>query len=325
MNSNELISVVIPIYNVNTYLEKCVSSVISQSYKNLEIILVNDGSTDNSGEIAEDFAKNDKRIKVVHQENGGLSAARNTGLKHTSGDYVFYLDSDDYLASNALELLIGAAIKYNAEIVQANFYYDYPDYLLLNIQQKEEEIVYQMDKAIWALLEHKTVFNFAWGKLIKSELAKKYLFPMGKFYEDGFWKYKIIFDSKVYVSLKIPILYYLQRGNAISGNFSMRNLDQLEGEIQRIEFIKENFSEKYYDLALAQLNKKIILHKSLLNKLDKDEAEIYSKKIQQIQNQFHLTEKFPSSNSSFFKKAKRIQSAIKSRLNKDKNWKRIKK
>src|SRR5690554_7549539 len=109
---------------------------------------------------------------------------------------------------------------------------------------------------MWALLEHKTVLNFAWGKLIRRNLAQKHTFPEGKYYEDTFWKHKIIHEAKIYVALKHPVLFYLQRESAISGAFSIRNLDQLEGELQRLKFIKKYYPKKFEDQALKLLNQK---------------------------------------------------------------------
>lgn len=320
-----LISIIIPVYNVSEYLEVCLDSIVNQTYRDLQIIIVNDGSTDNSAGIAKDFVDKDDRIRLIHQQNKGLSAARNTGLALAEGDFVFYLDADDFLVENAIEILEATAEKENSDIVQGNFYYDYPEYLLLNQQQKEPVRIYTAKEALWALLEHKTILNFAWGKLIRRELAQKHLFPEGKFYEDGFWKYKLIHDSNVYVALNTPILYYLQRGSAISSNFSLRNLDQLEGEIQRAQFVKNEYGEMYFLKALELLNRKIILHQSLLHQLNEKDAVKYKNVIQEIQDKYALKTKFAKSYTFFGQKRSRIKNAIKNRIFGNKDWKRIEK
>lgn len=117
MENQALISVIIPVYNVEEYLRECVDSVINQIYKNTEIILVDDGSTDSSGEICDEYVERDERVSVIHQKNGGLSAARNTGLANAGGKYIYFLDSDDYIAPNALDALYGIAEKDNSEVV----------------------------------------------------------------------------------------------------------------------------------------------------------------------------------------------------------------
>lgn len=319
------VSLIIPIYNVEDYLLKCLESVRNQRYPFFKAILVNDGATDSSAAIADKFIEDDDRFKLIHQENKGLSGARNTGLREAKGDYVFYLDSDDILEDTALELLVNAAVKYQADVVQGNFYYDYPEYLLLNQQQQKEIEVYNKKEAMSALLEHKTVLNFAWGKLIKTDLAKKHEFPEGKFYEDTFWKYKVIHDVEKYVALKQPVLYYLQRGSAISGAFSMRNLDQLEGEIQRLEFVKKNYPKEFEEQALKLLHHKVKHHYALLVDLTQKNQEIYKEKLQEIEATLQLKEKFAQSSSSLIKNMNRITRGLKHRILGSRDWKRIEK
>src|SRR5690554_248619 len=320
-----LISLIIPIYNVEDYLAQNLLSVKNQTYRNFEVILVNDGTTDLSASIAEDFVRVDERFKLIHQENKGLSGARNTGLKEAKGDYVFYLDSDDILEDTALELLVNAAVKYQADVVQGNFYYDYPEYLLLNQQQQKEIEVYNKEEAMWALLEHKTVLNFAWGKLIKTDLAKNHEFSEGKFYEDTFWKYKVIHDAKKYVALKQPVLYYLQRGSAISGAFSIRNLDQLEGEIERLDFVKKYYPKKFEEQALKLINHKVQHHYALLAGLEYEEQVIYKERLQEIEKLLELKEKFPNTTYGFLKNMNKILQGVNHRIWGAKRWKRIEK
>jgi len=322
-NQSPLVSIIIPIYNVEAYLTDCLSSVKNQTYQHFEAILVNDGATDSSAVIAEELIRNDTRFRLIHQENKGLSGARNTGLKEAKGDFVFYLDSDDILTSKALELLVNAAVKYDADIVQGNFYYDYPDYMLLNNQQRETKVVYSREEAMWALLEHKTVLNFAWGKLIKRDLAQKYTFPKGKFYEDTFWKYKIIHEAKKYVALKQPVLYYLQRGSAISGTFSIRNLDQLEGELQRLKFIKKYYPKRFENQALKLLNHKIIHHYSLLPNLEEEDRQAYRNRLEMIEETLQLKQKFPKASNGLYKKMNRFAQRVKDRIFGSNDWQRI--
>ena len=128
MTENEIISVIIPIYNVERYLDKCIRSVVDQTYKNLEIILVDDESPDQCGTICDKWAEKDKRIRVIHKTNGGLSDARNAGTDATEGDWIFYLDSDDYLEKNALETVVNIQKEYQSDIVVGNYSYLYEDH-----------------------------------------------------------------------------------------------------------------------------------------------------------------------------------------------------
>ena len=114
---NETISIIIPVYNVEKYLNKCLNSVIEQTYKNIEVILIDDGSTDNSGKICDEYAKNDIRIKIIHQQNGGVSTARNNGLEHATGKYITFVDSDDYIEKEMIETMAKKIMKKNADIV----------------------------------------------------------------------------------------------------------------------------------------------------------------------------------------------------------------
>ena len=124
------ISVIVPIYNVEQYLRKCIDSIINQTYKNLEIILVDDGSWDNSPRICDEYAKRDNRIKVIHKKNGGLADARNTGLKMITGNYISFIDSDDYIEKTMYEKMIKVILKYNADIIECNLNYKYGNQLI---------------------------------------------------------------------------------------------------------------------------------------------------------------------------------------------------
>tara|TARA_B110000240_G_scaffold196821_1_gene250045 strand:- start:293 stop:1297 length:1005 start_codon:yes stop_codon:yes gene_type:complete len=274
----ELISIIIPVYNVEKYIEQCLESVCNQTYTNLEIILVNDGSTDNSGLLCDKFATKGARIKLIHKRNGGLSDARNVGTEHAKGDYIFYLDSDDYIKKNCIAVLYDSIQKYNADVVQANFYYDYPDYLLYNNKLKNKVIIYTKEEALTKLIEQQVIKNFAWGKLIRADIAKKHLFPKGKYFEDTLWMYQIIKASKKYVIVSKPMLYYLQRKTSISGSFSIRNIDQLELNAKRLKQIKKQEPSELYFKALKKFNDLILQHQFIIslksNKLNKIEYQI---------------------------------------------------
>jgi len=292
MNTTTLISIIIPVYNVEAYLHKCVTSVINQTYKNLEIILVNDGSTDTCGAICNEFAVLDDRIVVIHHKNSGLAEARNVGTACATGDYIFYLDSDDYLKLECIKQLFIEATIHNADIVQANFYYDYDTYLLFDNRLKTKTKKYTRDTAMWALLNQKEIKNFAWGKLMKANLAKAIKFEKGKNLEDTFWKYQLIHNCSNYIVLSKPLLYYLQRPTSISGSFSRVILDQIEGEALRLDFVKKNYNPLYYNKGLALFNEKILMIRQLIKKLPIDEKKWFNEQLNRYIDAYHLKEKF---------------------------------
>lgn len=238
------ISIIIPIYNVENYLAQCLDSIYSQLTPTMEIILVNDGSKDNSLAICQKYLKKYPGTILIDKKNGGLSDARNAGTERANGKYVFYLDSDDWLIPNTLQQLYEFAEKNQCEVVQGNFYYAYNDYLLFDdrfIKEDQSPFVLNKNEAMKQLIKNEYIKNFAWGKLIMTSIAKKYPFKKGVFFEDAYWKHHIIHETNRYGVLPIPVCYYRQREGSISGNFSIRNLDLLKGYEERMGFIRKNY------------------------------------------------------------------------------------
>lgn len=236
-----MISIIIPVYNVSAYLPQCVESVLNQTYKDLEIILVDDGSKDNSGTLCDEYAKKDSRIKVIHKENGGLSDARNVGTSQAKGNWIFYLDSDDWIVPNAIEVLFQYAIQNGCDAVQGGLYYAYPDHLLK--RREEPSAVLNRNEAMKELIINDRVKNFAWGKLYKTSLVKDLLFPKGKFFEDCYWQHFVMDKVTRYGIIDAPLVYYRQRENSISGATSNRILDLLQGNRDRLDFVKEKYPQ----------------------------------------------------------------------------------
>ena len=242
--SNINISIIVPIYNVENYLIQCLDSLYSQVTPSMEVILVNDGSTDHSLKICNNYKNKYPNTIIVNKENGGLSDARNAGTAIATGKYIYYLDSDDWLAPNALKQLYDFAEEHLCETVQGNFYYAYSDHLLLdNRYVKETEIPFTLSRkeAMKELIKNEYIKNFAWGKLYLTSIAKKYPFQKGVYFEDAFWQHHIINEVERYGVLPTPLYYYRQRENSISGNFSIRNLDLLKGYEERLKFIQKEY------------------------------------------------------------------------------------
>ena len=178
-----LISVIVPIYKVEKYLHKCIDSILAQTYTNLEIILVDDGSPDNCGKICDEYAAKDSRIKVIHQPNGGLSAARNAGLDIATGDYIGFVDSDDYIAPDMYEKLYNALVKNDADMAICD-YQRFGNELPYDEMSLTTEVI----TGLQAMEKQNTVINcsfvVAWSKLYKSFIFSNVRFPVGKINED---------------------------------------------------------------------------------------------------------------------------------------------
>ena len=234
-----MVSIVIPVYNVENYLQDCVNSVLSQTYPDLQILLVDDGSTDSSGDICDAFAEKDKRIHVIHKKNGGLSDARNVGTAAAKGEFLFYLDSDDYLEENAIQALLDEQALHGADVVVGNYFYTYHDHE--DAGQNKNQIL-DRDTAIRQLMLGE-IQTFAWGKLIRTELAKKHEFPVGLVFEDHFWTHLIFQDGNIVACIPQPLVHYRQRQSSISYTFTEKRLDIIKGWEARILFLQEEYPE----------------------------------------------------------------------------------
>lgn len=244
----DLVSIIIPIYNIYPFIKTCLQSVCMQSYHYLEIILVDDGSTDGSAIACDQWSFTDNRIKVYHKKNGGLSDARNYGLSKATGSYIIYLDGDDWIAANAVEKLVHTAQEYHADFIQASYYYAYENYLLV-YNEPTNIIEYNKENALKELISNGRIKNFAWGSLIKRELALQVPFIKGRYFEDSFWKYQIMELSNKFVYVATPLFYYRQRSESISGNFTIKNINLLIGTENRLQFIQKNYPQ-LFNLAL---------------------------------------------------------------------------
>lgn len=238
----EQISIIIPVYNVEKYLPECIESVLHQTYKNLQIILVDDGSSDSCSAICDEYAQKYGFIIAIHKENSGLSDARNTGLCYATGEFVYYLDSDDYIEQNTIELLVECQERTQADVVFGNYYYTFPDYETIADTFYQEETILNNYEAMAALVNGK-IQTFAWGKLIRTEIAEKYLFPKGKLFEDHYWTHFAFGDAKRVAIISQPLVHYRQRNNSISYTFNLRRLDVLEGWLNRKVFLEEKYPE----------------------------------------------------------------------------------
>lgn len=236
-----LISVIVPIYKVETYLKKCVDSIINQTYENLEIILVDDGSPDNCPIICDAYAKQDSRVKVVHKQNGGLSDARNAGMQIAKGEYVSFIDSDDYISLDFIETLYNTMTDEDSDIVECEIVKFHENELPEATGSLNTES-FDTEKGLSLLIDENRFHQYVWNKLYKAEIALKILFAKGKLNEDEFWTYQIFGQAKKVTKIYKTMYFYLQRESSIMGNtFSLRRLDALEAKAERQKYIEDKF------------------------------------------------------------------------------------
>lgn len=277
------ISVVVPIYKVEKYLNRCVDTIVNQTYKNLEIILVDDGSPDKCGMIAEEYAKLDSRVKVAHKKNGGLSDARNRGMEHVTGDYILFVDSDDWLEKNMIEKMVKISLKFKVDVVQSAFYYAYEDYLLFDnrfYKKDDPPIVLDNESLMTELVINERVKNFAWGKLYKTDIIRDIPFEKGVLFEDVFWAHKVMHRVNKYVILHQPLCYYFQRSDSIVSTYTPRNLDIIKGLKERQRFIEQYYDELSLEANKVLLKTMLIHYNLLIVNRKKDKGGLYKKELQ---------------------------------------------
>lgn len=260
---NDLISVVVPVYNVEKYLKRCVDSITNSTYVNLDIILIDDGSTDHSGLLCNQLAINDKRIRVFHKENGGLSDARNYGVIRAWGKYVTYIDSDDTISPEMIEYLYYLIMKYHTPmslcshtVIQSNK----KEILLGN--NKEE--VLSSEICLEKMLYHNMVDTSAWAKLYQTDMARKILYPKGKWFEDIATTYKFFITSRrIACGYRNLYQYYVRKDSIVRQEFSDKKLDLLE----MTDSMAENVVQQFPNLKDAVLRRRIYARFSTLNQM----------------------------------------------------------
>ncbi|EGJ72047.1 glycosyl transferase family 2 [Bacteroides coprosuis DSM 18011] len=235
MKKSSLISIIVPVYNVEKYLCRCVNSLLKQTYHNLEIILVNDGSPDNCPYICDKYAEQDSRIKVIHKSNGGLSSARNAALDVMNGDYVFFLDSDDYLHCETLTTMLDIANQYNAELVQCSYFRGKKD-VFPNIKIKRNVEIYLGNSIFYSNKQNIIVC----GKLYSSKLWQNVRMPVGRVNEDDFTTWKLYYKADKIVVTKSKFYYYYDNENSITASQKKKlKLDFVDAYKERIAFFYE--------------------------------------------------------------------------------------
>lgn len=248
-----MISIVVPVYNVEKYLDKCIQSIIKQTYRDFELILVDDGSMDNSGKICDKYALQDNRIRVIHKKNSGLSDARNIGTKVATGEKITYIDSDDFVDTKYLEMLMMLQKKYNSDISVIGIHSISEKNMKIDtVKENYKEYLYSSYEALKHALYQDTMGTSACATLIPAKIAKNYSFPKGKYHEDDFTTYKYYMAVDSVAVSENPFYFYIQRKKSITHNeFGKADIDELEAADN---FLKE-FDEKESELYSAALSK----------------------------------------------------------------------
>lgn len=238
---NYLVSVIIPVYNVEPYIQKCVRSIQRQTWRNLEILLIDDGSTDLSGILCDRYARRDQRIRVIHKENGGLSDARNYGIDLAKGEYFLFVDSDDWVDEDMVEILLKLAVREQADVTECSYRSIFRDHIEEETACSGELVTADGLYAMFCQLRWKYFKSVAWNKLYHRKLfadGKRY--PKGRYHEDEFLTHQIFYEAKKLVYIDVSKYNYVrEREGSITGKLTSRILDGCYALRQRVDFAEE--------------------------------------------------------------------------------------
>ncbi len=243
---NGLVSIIVPVYNVEKYLDRCIKSIVKQTYNNLEIVLVDDGSQDQCPQICDWWAEKDKRIKVVHKSNGGLSDARNAGMEIATGDYIAFVDSDDWIEEDLYRILLDAIKATNSDIACCKFRRIGENFKQASSMANDSGAyeLFDTKESLLELITENKIQQVVWNKLYRKNVISDIEFAVGKCNEDDFWTYQVLGKAYRVVSVDVTGYYYWQRNNSIMGvSYSPRRLDAVEAKICRQVYLEKYFPE----------------------------------------------------------------------------------
>lgn len=254
----DVVTVVVPVYNVEHYLRECLESIINQTYQDLQIILVDDGSTDSSNIICDEYALRDKRVQVIHKDNRGLSDARNKGIDLANGEYITFIDSDDVIEQDMIEYLVQLISKYKADISVCQARYISDDGILLKKpcgEIKEKKVINVLN-CIHEFLYSQEIGTVAWRKLYKRSLFQEIRYPVGRYHEDVFTTYKLVaISDSIAIGSEVKYLYRIRPSSIMQSSFSPKHLDLVAGKREMSRFIENKFpdSPDIIELAYASI------------------------------------------------------------------------
>lgn len=301
----DLVSILIPIYNVEKYLDRCVASAVQQSYGMLEIILVDDGSTDRSAQICNDWAKKDSRIRVIHQHNSGVSAARNTGLQAASGEWIIQLDSDDYFATYAVETMIRTAEENQVDMVVCDFKKGSEDVFQFERIENPTIVISDAVTTIFRIYsgDHDALrFVVPWCKMSRKFLYEGICYPTGRIFEDIFTTHKLLYRCERIAVLDEPLFYYFQRpGSIMNAAFSMKKLDYLQALVERVEFFASHGLSELKSIAYDELLHSLIWEYSRTRDMlhSREGMEYVTTLFRQVYKKGYASRRYPSETAIF--------------------------
>ena len=297
--NNILISIIVPIYNTSEYLEKCLNSILNQTIKEIEVICINDGSTDISLEILKKYQKKDNRIIIINQTNKGVSAARNAGLDIAKGKYIGFVDSDDYITPDMYKEMYNKIIKYQTDIVVCNYYTDKNNSISIR-SNKKDYIIKTKSKYIKELLEDDNIQNYVWSRLYKKELFSKVRFREGRLLEDIYLSIELIDKIKTAYYISKPLYYYRNRNNSITNINNVETInDAIFSYYERYCIIKNKYKSLIKQNLYSMLKwltcfKRCFSYKPLLFYI------IYNKIIKEVINDYKKTDLTIYSNEEMY-------------------------
>lgn len=275
MNKRPLITVVVPVYNVQDYLQACVNSIINQRYKNLEIILVDDGSTDSSGRLCDEYSEMDKRIIVIHQNNAGLSGARNAAIEIAKGDYITFVDSDDTINDDMISSLYELMIKNDAELAVTGLRSFWEDGTTKSNSHGNKVIIYNKCEALDCFLFNDYLTPCVCGKLYKMSLWQDIRCPLGKLHEDQFTTYKLIDKCSVVVFATDAKYNYRKRNGSIGhSSFSERTYDLYIGINEEYNYISSKYGKSCPNVDVEKITWELVFVNLMICAGKKDELLI---------------------------------------------------
>ena len=310
---NRLISVIVPVYNVEKYLNKCVESIVNQTYTNLEIILVDDGSPDNCPQMCDEWAEKDSRIKVIHKENGGASDSRNAALDIAKGDYITFVDADDYISYECVEILLKALLENNCDMAAARYIEIKNGITKEKVYSKNTFIFNEVDYWKYYYINRFSRWDISagiiavWNKIYKKEVFEDIRFPIGRISEDAFIAHEIASKCDRIAYVDKPLYYYVIRSGSVSHsvgdvNKANRFFDIIDAMKERTNyFIENNIDENlikyaYIDLFEYQIDRYYIFKNEYKNK------ELYSKVKNDYRKTYQQTKNYNALNNDLYKK-----------------------
>lgn len=240
----DLISVIVPVYNVEKYLDRCIRSIVKQTYSNLDIILVDDGSTDKCSVMCDAWAEKDSRIRVIHKKNGGLSDARNKGMDIAIGKFISFVDSDDWIAMDMYKKLVETIQRDKSDIAACSVKMIWEDETPEKMLTQKINCLLDKQEAQLELLREKKIKQPVWYKIYRKDVIDGIEFEKGRYHEDTFWSYRVIGNAEKVSIIDYIGYYYWQRTDSIMGKkYSLKRLDAIAAKVQRQEYLKKNYKE----------------------------------------------------------------------------------